>query len=126
MKILTFTFLLLLICFQPLTAQEIGKPGDFRTWHLPYGAIARLGKGKISGSASGVDISKDGAHLAVASDLGVWIYEIPTNRVVAYLPRSLRRRSFYKGRGVSVSRVRRYVGNGMMSFERGHRGRQSC
>ena len=23
-------------------------------------------------------------------------------------------------------RVRRYVGNGMMSFERGHRGRQSC
>ncbi len=23
-------------------------------------------------------------------------------------------------------RVRRYVGNGIMSFERGHRGRQSC
>ena len=41
-------------------------------------------------------------------------------------PRSLRRRSFYKGRGVSVSRVGRYVGSGMMSFGWGHRVRQAC
>ena len=49
--------------------------GDYRTWHLPDGTIARLGKGTISGT---VAFSPDGQTLAVSSGIGVWLYEVAT------------------------------------------------
>ena len=63
-------------------ATGIGTPttptidgGDYSTWHLPNGTIARLGKGSISGT---VAFSPDGRTLAVSSGIGVWLYDVAT------------------------------------------------
>ena len=47
---------------------------DSPQWHLPEGAKARLGKGSISEIA----YSPDGTRLAVASSIGIWIYDTQT------------------------------------------------
>ncbi len=60
--------------------------GDYRTWHLPGGATARLGKGTIGESHRAVALSFDGRCLAVATDIGVWLYEVATSRAQALLP----------------------------------------
>ena len=67
--------------------------GDYRTWHLPDGATIRLGKGLIGvpGDASGssdraVAFSPDGQRLAVASGIGLWLYDVATSRELALLP----------------------------------------
>ena len=56
--------------------------GDYRTWHLPDGAMVRLGKGTIGDIA----FSPEGQYLAVASGIGVWIYEVATSRALMLLP----------------------------------------
>ena len=47
---------------------------DVTTWALPEGAIARLDRGKVKDVA----FSPDGMHLAVATDIGLWWYELST------------------------------------------------
>ena len=47
---------------------------DYTQWGLPDGAKARLGKGTVSE----VKYSPDGTKLAVASSIGVWIYDAQT------------------------------------------------
>lgn len=47
---------------------------DYTKWHLPNGAIARLGKGTITDLA----YSPDGRHLVVLSSIGIWIYDPQT------------------------------------------------
>ena len=47
---------------------------DYQTLHLPEGAIAQLGKGSIQEVA----FSPDGSLLAVASDIGIWLYDTTT------------------------------------------------
>ena len=64
--------------------------GDYRTWHLPDGAMIRLGKGRIGDSDRAVAFSPDGQRLAVASHIGVWLYDVATSRELALLPTSLR------------------------------------
>ncbi len=59
---------------------------DFRSWHLPDGAFARLGKGRISGGDHAVDISSNGRFLAVTTDLGVWVHELASSLAMALLP----------------------------------------
>ena len=44
---------------------------DYAQWHLPEGAKARLGKGKINE----VQLSPDGTRLAVATSIGIWLYD---------------------------------------------------
>ena len=56
--------------------------GDYRTWHLPDGAMARLGEGRIDDIA----FSPGGQYLAVASGIGVWIYEVATSRALMLIP----------------------------------------
>ena len=64
--------------------------GDYRTWHLPNGAIARLGKGRlgtnVGTSHRKVAFSPDGQRLAVASSIGVWLYDVATSRELALIP----------------------------------------
>ena len=60
--------------------------GDYRTWHLPDGATARLGKGALGRGDRALALSADGRCLAVASGIGVWLYEAATSRVLALLP----------------------------------------
>ena len=60
--------------------------GDYRTWHLPDGATVRLGKGALGGGDRALALSADGRCLAVASGIGVWLYEAATSRALALLP----------------------------------------
>ena len=62
--------------------------GDDRTWHLPTAATARLGKGAIGEGDRAVALSPDGRRLAVASAIGVWLYEAATTRAQVLLPSS--------------------------------------
>ena len=50
---------------------------DYTKWHLPEGAKARLGKGQITG---GIAFSPDGSLLAVASSIGIWIYNAQSGK----------------------------------------------
>ena len=68
------------------SAVGVGTPtppigSDYQTWHLPAGAIARLGKGGIEEVA----FSPDGSLLAVASRIGIWLYDAATSRELALL-----------------------------------------
>ncbi|MCG9128766.1 WD40 repeat domain-containing protein [Candidatus Poribacteria bacterium] len=54
---------------------------DVTTWELPDGAIARLGQGIIADLA----FSSDNASLAVATRVGVWMYELETMQPTALL-----------------------------------------
>ena len=72
-------------------AEGVGTPvaeleGDYRTWHLPTAATARLGKGAMGRGDRAVGLSADGRCLAVASAIGVWLYEAATSRALALLP----------------------------------------
>lgn len=53
--------------------------GDVTTWALPENAIARLGRGSVKDVA----FSPDGVHLAAATDIGLWWYELATMQPVA-------------------------------------------
>ena len=55
---------------------------NYTQWSLPEGAIARLGKGSVMGD---VVYSPDGTRLAVASSIGIWLYDAQTYQEVALL-----------------------------------------
>ena len=79
---------------EPVTfnVEGVGTPttpsvdGDLQKWHLPDGAIVRLGKGLLGESDRPVAFSPDGQRFAVASGIGVWLYEVTTSRALALLP----------------------------------------
>ena len=74
MKYLCFTALLLHVGLFPISfAQDNTKVG------LPEGAIARLGKGGINL----MRFSPDGTHLAVGTDVAVWLYDVPDGKETA-------------------------------------------
>ena len=52
---------------------------DVTTWALPEGAIARLGRGSVRDMA----FSPDDQYFAVASAIGLWLYELPTLSPIA-------------------------------------------
>ena len=54
---------------------------DFSQWELPDGAIARLGKGHITA----LSYSPDGTRFAVASTIGIWLYDAHTYEETALL-----------------------------------------
>ena len=54
---------------------------DYTQWHLPEGAKARLGKGSLND----VKFSPDGTQLAVATRIGVWVYDTQTGSEIALL-----------------------------------------
>ena len=63
------TFLLCSTLFLPISIAQ-----DYTTLSLPEGATKRLGKGEIYEIA----YSPDGSQLAVASSIGIWIYDAHT------------------------------------------------
>jgi predicted DNA-binding protein YlxM (UPF0122 family) len=58
---------------------------DYQRWRLPEKAKARLGKGTISQGDRVVAFSPDGSYIAVASNIGVWLYDAETSRELALL-----------------------------------------
>ena len=63
----------------------LSMDGDYRTWHLPDDAIMRLGKGFIGSSDRAVAYLPNGTRLAVASGIGIWLYDVATGTEVALL-----------------------------------------
>lgn len=66
---------------------EISSPdgldvADYATWHLPEGVLARLGKGTVEAVAFS---PPDGQMLAVASSIGIWLYDVETYSELALL-----------------------------------------
>ncbi len=57
---------------------------DYTKWGLPEGAKARLGKGTLS-FGDNIAYSPDGTRLAVASRIGIWIYDAQTYQELSLL-----------------------------------------
>ena len=55
---------------------------NYTQWHLPEGAIARIGKGQVSGN---IAFSPDSHLLAVASTTGIWIYDVHSGEQINLL-----------------------------------------
>ncbi|MXY26967.1 hypothetical protein F4Y59_02255 [Candidatus Poribacteria bacterium] len=72
-------FSILLIGFVIFVLPSNTFAQDDPQWHLPEGAKARLGKGDINE----ITYSPDGTLLAVASSIGIWIYDTQTGEEVA-------------------------------------------
>ena len=58
---------------------------EYQRWHLPDRAKARLGKGAISQGDRAIAFSPDGIHIAVSSNIGIWLYDAKTGRELALL-----------------------------------------
>ena len=68
--------LLLMVFFVILTSTLNTSAQDYTQWELPEGAKARLGKGEIYD----IQYSPDGTRLAVASSIGIWVYDAQTGK----------------------------------------------
>ena len=55
---------------------------DYTQWHLPKGANLRLGKGEVNN----IKFSPNGTLLAVATSIGVWLYEAGNGEEITLLP----------------------------------------
>ena len=77
-----FNLALLLICV--LCVQTSRAQGD-NPFNLPKGALARIGKGAIGNGDRTLAYSSDGTRLAVASKVGIWLYDAHTSTEVALL-----------------------------------------
>ena len=73
----TLTLIFAILLFLPNTFAQ-----DYTQWSLPEGAKARLGKGGLSGN---IAYSPDGTRLAVATGIGIWLYDTGTYQEVALL-----------------------------------------
>ncbi|MDE0481920.1 MAG: sigma-70 family RNA polymerase sigma factor [Candidatus Poribacteria bacterium] len=65
--------------------QVLGDKVDYTLWNLPDGAKQRLGKGILND----MQLSPDGTHLAIASSIGVWLYDINTGAETALFTKDL-------------------------------------
>ena len=79
------TVLILGVCPpEMLLARGVSEADETR--HLPDGTIARLGKGGLGEGDRAVAFSPVDQGLAVASGIGIWLYDVGTSRVLALLP----------------------------------------
>ena len=69
MKTTLSIILILFFMILALTPNTFAQ--DYTQWHLPEGAKTRLGKGR----SSEIVYSPDGVRLAVASTIGIWLYD---------------------------------------------------
>ena len=75
---------LALLLIATLFAQD-SSAQDYTRWGLPDGALARLGKGAIGSGDRAVAYSPDGTRIAMASNIGIWLYDAGTGAEVALL-----------------------------------------
>ena len=74
--LIVIQFLILTVFISYVSAE------NYTQWHLPDGAKARIGKGWMSGN---VAFSPDGNLLAIATSMGIWIYDARTTEELALL-----------------------------------------
>ena len=75
MKITVTLLMLSALLLSTALAQE------YTELNLPEGAVGRLGKGSINV----VRYSPDGAQLAIATSIGIWLYDIGSHREIALI-----------------------------------------
>ena len=61
--------------FMSVLFLHINLTQDVSQWGLPEGAKTRLGNSKTTGNMA---YSPDGTRLAVASRIGIWLYDVGT------------------------------------------------
>ncbi len=61
--------------------QVLGDEGGYTRWNLPVDAKRRLGKGVLNN----MQLSPDGTRLAVASSIGIWLYDADSGKELALL-----------------------------------------
>ena len=75
---LIFVLIIVSMLYLPTVSAQ-----DYWQWHLPEGSKFRLGKGRIDrGGQHVVQFSPDGTRLAVATVIGIWLYETQTYQEV--------------------------------------------
>ena len=83
---LCFTIILLSnLALSIFTPDSIAQTQDYSRVNLPDGAIICLGKGGVSYEDRGIAFSPDGSRLAVATSMGVWLYDARTFDEIALL-----------------------------------------
>ena len=83
---LRFTLILLgSLTLSTLTPVSVAQLQDYSRRNLPDGAIVRLGKGGVSYDDRGIAFSPDGSRLAVATSIGIWLYDVETFDEIALL-----------------------------------------
>ena len=86
LQALRFTLILLSnLTLSTLTTVSVAQTQDYSRVNLPDGAIVRLGKGGVSYEDRGIAFSPDGSRLAVATSMGVWLYDTETFDELALL-----------------------------------------
>ncbi len=76
--------ILTLICISNGFTQINVIDSGYTYWGLPKGAKARIGKSSLAGT-NAITLSPDGTQLAAASEIGVWIYDTSTSKVIGLL-----------------------------------------
>ena len=77
LRFLTAIYLSVCICF---LLSGCTQDTDYTRWGLPEGAKLRIGRGRVAD----IKFSPDGQRLAVATSVGIWLYDTET-----YTPRNL-------------------------------------
>ncbi len=67
-------------------AQDAGAQ-DYARWNLPEGALSRLGKGSFGYGDPVVAFSPDGGRLAIATGIGIWMFDLRSAVEVARFTR---------------------------------------
>ena len=80
------THLLYIVCFLLFSLLlSKGLAQDFSTqWHLPEGAKARLGRGRLIN----IKLSPDSTRVVASTSIGIWIYDAQTGDVVSLFTES--------------------------------------
>ena len=66
--------------------QEIRVNNSYQTLNLPTGARLRIGKGGAGDDDRAAAFSPDGQHLAVASSVGIWLYDTVNYQEYTLMP----------------------------------------
>ncbi len=74
-------FLTLLLQYVGLPSKLDAAESTYSQWQLPEGAKMRLGKGEIND----IKFSPDGSHLAVATSIGIWIYDVKSLKEITFM-----------------------------------------
>lgn len=96
MKKLLFLIIFSLILFTTSYLSNVSAK-HYTRWDLPDGAIARIGKGEIDA----IQYSPDGTQLAVATAIGIWIYDAKTYQEIDLLRET--EETSYRQRGIAFS-----------------------